>query len=181
MSNASDASHVNGFKILLDELKKRTKEPRSEVVYWTYFIASVCIIGGTGVITEIFKFFYTGTVQNPDAIYFAMTTFFPALVGSSLMQIMFEPKNNRRMLAVSVLFLIGTGAVATLLISVSGKISPVSWVLAIAACLFALWVGWISNAYNLGLYDEPNPPIDAPVGGDDLDGDLQGDTDGYQL
>ncbi|MBB3952980.1 hypothetical protein [Aureimonas jatrophae] len=108
-----------------------------------------------------------------------MATFFPALIGSSLMQMMFEPVPNRRLHAFSFMTLIGTFGFAIYLNAYAQYKDAFPWFGVIGLCLLALWIWWISNADNIGLYD--NPPIDAPTGGSDPNIQLQGDTSGFEL
>lgn len=181
MSAASGGAPLpNGFKIVFEELKRRTREPRNQFVYWIYFVFSICVIGGISILIELYKYYWSGTSPNSFALYAAMATYFPALVGSSSMQIMFEKTSDKRIVAFFTACLIVTGIFAILLISASGEISKLNWFVLICACVFALWIGWISNAYNLALYDEDPPPIDAAVGGDNPNAELQGNTNGFQ-
>ncbi|MFN3321341.1 MAG: plastocyanin/azurin family copper-binding protein [Allorhizobium sp.] len=80
----------NGFKIAWAELKRRTRKPRGEVVYWSYFVFAVCVLGGVGVLLEFARFVSAKETVSPDGLFTAFVTFFPALIGSSAMQIMFD-------------------------------------------------------------------------------------------
>jgi len=169
----------NGFKIAWAELKRRTRKPRGEVVYWCYFVFAVCVLGGVGVLLEFARFVSAKETVSPDGLFTAFVTFFPALIGSSAMQIMFDKVNDRRMMAISVSSLILTLGVSAALILLGSSASKFSWGLASLFCVFALWVWWIANADNPGLYDNPPPPIDAPTGGPDPNMALQGNTEGF--
>ncbi|WP_156419520.1 hypothetical protein [Aureimonas sp. AU12] len=173
------AGPVNGFKLVWGEIKRRTKKPRLEVVYWCYFAGAVCILGGIGIISELLKYYYTGSSSNASGIYASLATFFPALIGASVMQMMFEQTVNRRLQAISFIFLMVTFGFAVYLNGFAAHSSKLSWFSVVVFCIFSLWVWWISNADNAGLYDEPS--IDAPTGGVDPGADLQGDTSGFQL
>lgn len=173
------AGPANGFKLVWSELKRRTKKPRWEVVYWCYFVGAVCVLGGMGIVSELFKYFYTGSSSTSSGIYASLATFFPALIGASVMQMMFEQVVNRRLLAISFLLLMITFGSAIYLNGFAEYSSKLSWFFVVVFCLLSLWVWWISNADNAGLYDEPS--IDAPTGGADPGADLQGDTSGFRL
>ncbi|MAU19527.1 MAG: hypothetical protein CMH13_03230 [Martelella sp.] len=90
----------NGFKIAWQELKRRTRKPRGEVVYWSYFVFAVCLLGGVGILLEFTRFVSAKETVSPDGLFTAFVTFFPALIGSSAMQIMFDKVNDRRMMAI---------------------------------------------------------------------------------
>lgn len=176
-----ESGHIpdNGFKIAWIELKRRTSKPRGEVVYWFYFICAVCVLGGAGILLEFARYVSAKDAVSPDGLLTAFATFFPALIGSSAIQIMFDKVNDRRMMAISLGSLILTLFVSACLILLGSSGSRVSWTTAFLFCLFALWVWWIANADNPGLYDEPHLSIDAPTGGPDPNIELQGNTDGY--
>ncbi|TCQ70944.1 hypothetical protein EDF68_13111 [Ochrobactrum sp. BH3] len=114
----------NGFRIAWAELKRRTAKPKTEVVYWSYFIFAVCGLGGIGILLEFARYASVKDSVTPDGLFTAFATFFPALIGSSAMQIMFDKVNDRRMMAISVGSLILTlGVSASLILLGSGLIA----------------------------------------------------------
>lgn len=169
----------NGFAIVWREVIRRTKKPKSQVVYWNHFMISVCVFGGGGILLELGRFIFAKEATSAAGILTAMATFFPATIGSSAMQIMFDQENDRRLRSISNSMMVLTFLVSGFLILTADPTSCIYWITASIFCLFSLWVWWIANADNLGLYD--NPPIDAATGGSDPTVPLKGDTSGFQV
>lgn len=157
MTESHRPTATNGFVALRVELARRTKRPSGQFVFWVYF-AVVVVLGGLGFWLEL-----TQRQRDWNNAYTSLVTFFPALIGSSCVQMVFET-GNRRMQAFAVLSLFFALIAGTGLISAERPASLCVWVTAIVMCVFSLWVWWIANADNTALHDGPTP--DAPVGGD---------------
>ncbi|EJL37558.1 hypothetical protein PMI01_00636 [Caulobacter sp. AP07] len=142
---------------------RRTKRPSREFVYWMYFIACVFGLGGLGVWVELIQ-----TNGLPPAArdwnntYTSLVTFFPALIASSCVQMVFEVK-SKRMHAFSIVLILLALVVGLMLISHARPASAFAWTAAVAASLGSLWIWWIANADNPSLHDEASP--EAAVGG----------------
>ncbi len=169
---------LNGFGAVGRELLRRTRRPRGEFVFWVYFVLCVLGLGGLGFWVELLQL-NGQPAQNRswDNAYTALVTFFPALIGSSCVQMVFET-NNRRMQAFAIICCAGALVMGATLISTMRPASCVMWFLSIVMCLTSLWVWWIANADNKALHDEP--PGDAAVGGDP-DAPLAGDFGGIEV
>lgn len=158
---------MNGFLWILGELRRRTLKPVGQLVYWTVFGVSVVGLGGLGLWLELSK----PLSSEGGGAFTALVTFFPALIGSCCLQMVFESK-QRRLLAFAVLCAAGALIAANALFDAAPP-TYWTWFFAILACLFALWIWWVANADNPNLQDDP--PSDASLGGDPnaaLDGTL---------
>lgn len=136
-----------------------------------YFLACVIGLGGLGCWVEVIQV----NGQLPPArdwnnTYTALVTFFPALIASSCVQMVFEVK-SKRMHAFSLMLLLLSLVVGLALISHARPASTLAWTGAIGASVFSLWIWWIANADNPSLHDEAGP--EAAVGGD-IDAPLSG-------
>lgn len=155
---------TNGFTAVGVELARRTTRPASEFVYWFYFFTCVLFLGGLGIWLEFIQQF-----NSPESkrvwgnVYTSIVTSFPALIGVSCIQMMFE-SSNRRMQAFSLAVWLITFIVGISLILAVRPTGFWPWFSAICMWFISLWIWWIANADNTRLHD--TPPSDAPLGGD---------------
>ena len=168
----------NGFRAVGAELARRTHRPSREFVYWVHFALCVVILGGLGFWIELIQQNHLLPVQRSwNNAYTALVTFFPAVIGSSCVQMMFE-SGDRRMHAFSLVTCFGAFIIGAALISAARPVDVFTWFAAIVMSLVSLWVWWIANADNTKLHDEPSD--DAPLGGDPT-APLSGDFGGVRV
>lgn len=162
------------------ELRKRTIDPAQHVSFVLYFLIAVLLFGGAGVWTEMRA--YLLFVPTPDqpfpslgSLRTAVITFFPALAGSSCMQLIWAEDHERSLRAfafsiiailVGAIFLLTPAAVSDASALVGGG----------AASVVALWSWWIANAKQRDLLD-----LDASTGRSDTSGELPGSLDGFKV
>lgn len=164
------------------EIKRRTIEPAAHVSFALYFFVAVILLGGAGVWLELHSYLsYAPTPDKPTAsaaaLRTAVITFFPALAGTSCMQLIWVNSDFRslRAFATSVLVVLFIAAVAIAPDNISTSLAL--WVGCLASCI-AFWMWWIANAEQTGLMD-----VDAyaTVGKKDPTGKLPGDLDGFTV
>lgn len=145
------AKSMNGWLALFSELGERTRKPFGHATFGLYFLVGVFGFGATGVWYECGR--WLNHHDDGASVLTALLTFFPALVGSTSLQIVIEEERNRRMrafgYAYAFIFLVLLIAILWLRI-----LTPVRLGLAGAASLGALWIWWIANADNPALQDE---------------------------
>ena len=162
------------------ELRKRTVEPVHHVSFVIYFVVAVIVFGGAGIWSELRTYLYC--VATPDlscptlaSLRIAVITFFPALAGSSCMQLIWAEDHERSLRAFA--FFVITILVAILLFVVPESISDKSALVAAGlASVVALWTWWIANAKQRDFLD-----IDASTGKKDTSGELPGTLDGFTV
>lgn len=161
-----------------NELARRTKRPAREFTYWTYFIVCVLGLGGLGCWVELVQVNGEApAARDWNNTYTALVTFFPALIASSCVQMVFEVK-SKPWHAFSIGLLMLSLVVGLALISHARPASASAWFWAIVACLASLWIWWIANADNPSLHDGASP--DDAVGGNP-DAALAGDLSGMKV
>jgi len=155
---------VSGWRKLKLELKDRTIGPVVEghVTFGLYFFIGVVVFGGLGFWYECARL-WNNPAAGPSAMLTSLVTFFPALVGSTSIQMIFEEDENRRMRAFAVTYLIVFALLATALTFLERIPTWVSFVVSGAASLAALWIWWVANAKNPAFRDEVND--ETPLGG----------------
>ena len=106
-----------------------------------------------------------------------MITFFPALAGSSCMQLIWAEDDERSLRAFAVVVL--TALILVIFFVAPEAVSDRAALMAgAAASLLALWSWWIANAKQKDLLDT-NP--DAATGGKATGGDLPGNLDEFKV
>lgn len=95
------------WKRLGRELKRRSVDPLGHVSFVSYFIVAVLIVGGAGIWTELRNYLiFVPTIELPNASLASLRTsaitFFPALAGSSCMQLIWAEDQERSLRAFAV-------------------------------------------------------------------------------
>lgn len=178
---AAGGEEYDGYGRLWEEIKRRWKAPRGHPTFAIFFIGSFLVFAAAGVWLEFFKLWFGWGPEpgSPSALRTAIATYFPAILGSSILQLAISDSlRSLRALGhlVGTFFLVLAFALvfsATLLDSAAIFIG----LLASAASL-ACW--WIVNADESSFRDEPLPEVatgkadpKAPLLGDDALDDFQ--------
>ena len=174
--NLVSSATVNGFALLWKEIRERTCTPMKHVTFWVYLLLGVVLCSGLGVWFEVIRYVYAANDAKPDSILVALLTFFPALVGSSSLQMVFgsEMKGLRAFaLLLAVIFALGASWLAF------GRPTDfyVAMDCAIGFSAAAVWIWWIANGADPSFRD--NIPLNAPIGGD-TSTPLSGSLDGFK-
>lgn len=157
------------------ELKKRTVEPLGHPSFVIYFVVAQIIAGGAGIWLELCTYLLSSSPTSLAALRTALITFFPAVVGSACLQIIWAEDDNRTLRAFATFMLI-VMSIFALLIGLLTVI-PNCRAILLGACASAvsLWVWWIANAKQKDLLDP-----DAALGGD-TDSGLPGDLSKFKV
>lgn len=174
MNDKENIKASNGFSTIKQELIRRTQKPLQQFTFWVYMITAVGLLGGAGVWYELVML-ANQEGQDYSALKVALLTFSPAVIGASSLSMVFENQKSRELLAFSVLCLVGMFFIFLLLSNINGFYGLV---LSVIFALLSVWVWWIANSDNQGLYDDINP-IDS-VGGS-LSEPPQGSTEGWDV
>lgn len=157
------------------DLVRRTRKPLSHVTFVMHFLLSVVAIGGLGLWVELLNYSRASTPENLMSVRTAIATFFPALIGSTCLQVILGTF-LKQLRAFAMLFTVTFAVIGFWLIFDRGMGSSRALLVGTAASLFSLWFWWIANADNPDFYDEELAPT-AAVGGNPeraLGGDLEG-------
>lgn len=174
--SATTPLSTNGFYLLWKDIWGRTCEPTKHVTFWVYLLLGVILCSGLGVWFEVIRYAYGTSDAKLDSILVALLTFFPALVGSSSLQMVFA--SEAKGLRAFALLLVVVFALAALWLAF-GRPADLSEAL-IYAVLFsagAVWIWWIANGADPSFRD--NIPANAPIGGDPTV-PLPGSLDGFK-
>ena len=162
------------------ELRKRSSDPLGHFSFVSYFLVAVVIFGGAGIWTELRSYLnFAPTTGHPCAslasLRTALITFFPALAGSSCMQLIWAADYERSLRAFAVVVLTAL-IVAIFFITPEGVSDRAALTVGMVASLLALWSWWIANAKQQDLLDP-----DAATGGKAVGGDLPGNLDEFKV
>ncbi|WP_152988819.1 hypothetical protein [Burkholderia pseudomallei] len=179
MAVSSIEEKFASWKRLGRELRKRSRDPLGHFSFVSYFFVAVVIFGGAGIWTELRSYLYfVPTDAEPCAslasLRTAVITFFPALAGSSCMQLIWAEDHERSLRAFAIVVLTAL-VVAIFFITPEGVSDRTALVVGVAASLLALWSWWIANAKQQDLLDP-----DAATGGKAVGGDLPGSLDEFK-
>lgn len=168
------------WKRLGRELRKRSLDPLSHFSFVSYFFVAVVIFGGAGIWTELRAYLsFASTPDQPSpslvSLRTAVITFFPALAGSSCMQLIWAEDHERSLRAFAVVVLAALLLVIFFITHQGVSNSTALWGGA-AASVLALWSWWIANAKQKDLLD-----TDAATGGKAIGGDLPGNLDEFKV
>lgn len=172
------ASKDGAWSLFLNELSRRSKYPLSYPSFVLFFIGAVFGMGAIGIWLELYQigllaFLSPSDNSNLSSLRTAVVTFFPALAGTSCMQIVLE-EDEKALKAFALVAMLFMGVLA---LAIGQNQFPILLALAIGsvACLIALWIWWVANADQQGLF---NP--DVTIGPADTSAELVGSLDGYQ-
>lgn len=171
---------ISSWVTLFRELRKRTVEPVFHASFVMYFCVAVVLVGGSGVWFEMHSYLlHVPTSEHPlpstSALRIAVITFFPALAGSSCMQLIWAEDHHKSLRAFAITALAAlTGTVFAIAPSAVSN-SAALWT-GVVASVIALWTWWIANAKQRDLLD-----IDAATGKRDTGGDLPGNLDEFKV
>jgi len=138
--------------------------PLGQVTFWVYLLIGVVLLGGLGVWIEALIFWFSTAETNSEHIRIALITFFPALVGSTSLELIFADTVTKPVRAFAVLCGFMCFGLATWL-GVERNLSTI-WAFPIAslASLAAIWIWWIAHGLDDIFYDHVDGA--AAVGGD---------------
>ena len=144
--------------------------------YCFFFVASVIIVGGLGIWLEI-VLLARADLPNAANLKTAIATFFPALIGSTCLQILFGTylKALRAFSVVLTLFFVAIG------VWILADRELAIWIAITAGAsstLVSLWFWWIANADNADFFDDDLSR--APIGGDNPTAPLDGSLAGFE-
>ncbi|WP_075632285.1 hypothetical protein [Novacetimonas hansenii] len=166
---------MSGWKDLCDDLKRRSRQPCSHPTFVFFFLSSVVIIGGIGIWLE-FVFLYNSDWKDPTNLKSALATFFPALIGSTCLQLLLQD-TSKALKAISIFFMIIFFLLGVWLIADRNLSNWFTFSAGGFGSLMSLWYWWIANADNADFYDVPRPT--AAVGGEDTESPLDGSLTGF--
>lgn len=156
------------------DLKRRTRQPFRHATYCFYFFASVILIGGLGIWLEIVLLARTNW-ESAANLKTAVATFFPALIGSTCLQILFGTY-LKALKAFSVVLTLVFAATGFWIIVDRDLATCIALGVGAFSTAISLWYWWIANADNADFFDDPT----APIGGDNPTGPLGGSLAGFE-
>lgn len=174
------------FKELGKEAWSRTLKPSRSPSFLVFFVLAVFGLGALGIWLELYALILpdpgssAGNIarlhSDLSPLRVALLTFFPAVAGTSAMQLIWaeKPKHFR---SVSVLFLF-IFLIAALITSPARVPDWFALTTGTGMSLLSMWVWWIANATQRDLLDE-RIDLDSPTGGDDATAPMSGSTEGF--
>ena len=178
MADQSSEQRTGNYRALWLELARRTREPLGHPSFVIYFLLAVVGFAGLGLWLELYAYFTTVPAPSFGPLRTALTTFFPALAGSTALQLIWaEHQRFLRSFAVLCLVILLLMAVVT---AANSRVQDF-WAVGfgILSSVAACWIWWITNADQPDFRDEIDPD-DAVGGGRDslnkaqLPGSLEG-------
>jgi putative Ca2+/H+ antiporter (TMEM165/GDT1 family) len=165
------------WRYLWREIGRRTTQPFSHAPFVFYVLLAILGLGCLGIWVELIKVALSTGQPSYDGVLTALATFFPAMIGSSSLQLILCSTENRDKVLVSFGYFVSIVAfAAVVLISVLHPLLPGTtfWASVIFAVI-AVWLWWFTNG------DDPtykSAPFDAASGGNvgrKLKGDIPRD------
>jgi hypothetical protein len=166
---------TGGWKDFRDDLKRRWRQPFNHATFCFYFASSVLFIGSIGIWLE-FAFLAHSEWNDSTNLKSALATFFPALIGSTCLQLLLQ-NTLKALKAFSIAFMLFFFAIGGWLILDRDLSSWIAFPVGLGSTLASLWYWWIANADNADFYDD-QPPT-ASVGGEDTGRQLDGTLAGF--
>ncbi len=171
------AAPTGGWSDFRSDLARRTRIPFAHVTFVIYFVASIVLIGGLGLWVELINYARSTGPGDLTSVRTAVATFFPALIGSTCLQVQIG-KFQKQARAVSFLSMLIFAVVGFWLIFDRGLADCTVLAVGTLCSLFSLWFWWVANADNVDLYDDEPP--NAATGGEDTGRPLGGDLTEFQ-
>ncbi len=167
MSDVTSASSgVSDWVHLSRELARRTREPIKHAPFVFYVILGTIVFGGLGVWVELLKIVISESSVGLAGLITAIITFYPALAGSTTIQLVLSSANRNDKVVMSFgLLMLCLFTISALLLAVfAGKHPTAVMVAGVVLSFLVVWVWWITNCDDATYKQMPAP--DAATGGD---------------
>lgn len=170
----------NDWQYLKKQLGKRSVEPLSDLPFIFYMITGVVLFGGLGIWAEIMRWVMSSGPFDIAGLITAVITFFPALIGSTTLQLILassnRPSADKILISFALLVLCVFSAFGIVLPLISNQ-HPVGVLVVGSLCSVAsVWIWWITN----GLDPTFKSHLEEAVGGS-TEKDPVGTLDGWQV
>lgn len=171
---------IGDWRYLGRELKRLTLEPVDKFPFVVHVVLAIVIFGALGVWVEVLKIVISTQPADFSGLITAIITFFPALIGSTALQLILSSasKNDKIVISFGLLVLCVFVAAAILLPFFSTRHPLRVLTLGVICSVCAIWVWWITNADDQTYMKMPR--ADAATGGD-VGRQLQGDLKGFEV
>ena len=162
--NSTQKDGVADWANLWQELSRRTVNPWKHAPFCIYVLVAVVGLGGLGIWVEAVKLGLSDRPESYDGIFTAVTTFYPALIGSASFQLLLIATENedRTLTAFSVFVLVASLGSAILLSVFRNQYPPACLSFAILLAIISMLLWSIANADN-PIYK--SVAVDVPAGG----------------
>ena len=183
MSNdTSDDPKKEGWPYLFREIKNRTCTPMKDPAFVIYLLIAIIGLGGLGIWAELIKVVLLNSLDQQfdlNSLQTAIVTFFPALIGTSALQLNYAAVDNDDKILLAFGWLgMFSAIIAAILISTLSYISEKDhyFYISIVFAIVAVWFWCFTNGYN------PNfkSSTEGAAGGNPLNA-LKGNTKGFIL
>lgn len=179
MPDTTEQMVPGDWQRLRKHLAARTVEPFKSVPFVFFAFLGPFAFGALGVWVEFVRMLLTEATPDYAALITAVSTYYPALGCSTALQLQLANTNKGDKVLVSFSqFMFSIFLFTAVIIQFFWQSHPVTVLMICAALsLSAIWLWWITNA------EDPTyltTPTDAATGGD-VDRDLRGTLDGFQV
>jgi len=162
----SASESYNGIKAAFKEIGERMATPANQMSFWIYLVFAVMGLGGLAIWIEIWRYCHvvnvSGHEKSLDGIKLALATVFPAIIGSSGLELVLNDRKMSR--NIGILFLGLSLFLTFYLLGFGNPSDSVAIALGIVGCIGAVCVWWIASGFDEIFQDTADP--EAPVGGD---------------
>ena len=164
----------NSFVDFGDYVQTQLSIPLGQLSFWAFLVLAILGAGGYGVWVELYRW-NSGITHDLSGVVLAFFTYYPALVGASIVQLIFHDQKYVR----SGFFFIGVliFLITFFCFPASGEASKVDLVLGSVLSIVSIIIWWIANGNEAFLHDHPAPS--ASTGGD-VNGELNGTVPAHQ-
>jgi len=152
---------VNSFTHVAGILKDRFKKPVGQISFWSYLIVAVLGMGGLGIWHAIRE--AAIGVQPLEAVSISIYTYFAALAGASIFQLILN--DDKAVRATFMLLGSGLAVYAGFCFFFLDHNSDIALWAGGLGFVISLLIWWAANGDNSCLYDNIDPT--ASLGGDD--------------
>ena len=160
----------NSFKDFSEFVSLQFTIPQGQLSFWAFLLIGIVGAGGYGVWVELYRWnASTSTTNNLSGVILAVFTYYPALAGASIFQLIFHSEKYVR----SGFTVIGvTIYLLTFIFFPSpGSFSISNLLIGLTLAFISILIWWIANGADATYHDNPNP--NSSTGGD-ISNELQG-------
>ncbi len=154
----------NGFAFLGKEILRRLRKPMGQTNFWLYLILAVLCLGGLAIYIEGFRYFRSSPDTDAKGLELALYTVFPAVMGSSAVQLALDKDNSPIRNAGIATLVVCFGLSYFLITNIGAMPDTLSILIGGIVCAFSVFVWWVANGAESVFQDQIQP--DASIGGD---------------